>query len=155
VTLSAVAVAAAFAEATDEVFIVMLEITHPNLDAPIRVANNTEDVPFGGETFQRFPFELKLPNDDEQAPRAQLTIANVDRVVGNTVLKLTPAPEVRIIVVLASQPDITELDIAGFVLANVEVDAMTVTADLISKVYDTEPWPFHRATKDRLPGLHR
>lgn len=138
---------------TDEVFLVLLMIDHPQLTVPIRLANNTEDVVSNGETYIGFPFEIRLFNEDDQTPRAQIRVQNVDRRIGEVIRSLRTSPSVAVSVVLASDPDTIELDWIQAELRDVEGDAISISAVISGQDYTTEPWPFRRATSDLLPGL--
>ena len=64
----------------DDVALVLLEISHPDLGATVRVVNNTEDVTSGGNVYAATAFDLTLPDDrDGQPPAAQLSIVNIGR----------------------------------------------------------------------------
>jgi len=72
-TLSNAALASMNAQATGEVWLVLLTLSHPTLATPIRLVNNNEDVVSRGSTFLAFPFEVELPGEDpDQPPKAML-----------------------------------------------------------------------------------
>jgi len=146
-------ISAANASETTEVFIVLLKIDHYDLSVPIRLANNTEDVISNGFTYIGFPFEAILFNEDEQTPRAQIRVQNVDRRIGQVIRSLTNAPTLSVSVVLASDPDVIELDWLNTELVNIDGNVIDVTGDIVGPDYTTEPWPSRRATANYLPGL--
>uniref|UniRef100_UPI003BA98BB0 DUF1833 family protein n=1 Tax=Stappia sp. TaxID=1870903 RepID=UPI003BA98BB0 len=150
---SNVLISAANAAQTDEVFLVLLEIDHPQLTEPVRLVSNTEDVVSNGDTYVGFPFEISLFNEDDQTPRAQIRVQNVDRRIGEVVRSLRSVASVAVSVVLASDPDTIELDWIQAELRDVEGDAISVSATIAGQDYTTEPWPVTRATSDILPGL--
>ena len=60
--------------------LILLTINHPDLDTPIRVVNDTEDITSNGNLYLAFPFNCILPDDYEnRLPRARLSISNVGR----------------------------------------------------------------------------
>jgi hypothetical protein len=64
----------------EETPLILLEINHPELVAPIRVVNDTENITSNGEEFIAFPFSVILPDDYEnKLPRARIAISNVGR----------------------------------------------------------------------------
>jgi hypothetical protein len=138
---------------TEEVFLVLLVIDHPQLTVPVRLVNNTEDIVSNGETYIGFPFDIRLFNEDDQTPRAQIRVQNVDRRIGEVVRSLRSSASISVSVVLASDPDVIELDWIQAELRDVEGDAIAVTGRISGQDYTTEPWPFRRATSDLLPGL--
>ena len=132
--LSSNALASAFAQQTDEVWLVFVDITHPSLvDEPIRLVANEEDVTRNGQNYIAFPFEIVLSVDDgERLPGAQLRVANADRTIMKSVRETINkgSPEVTVAVALASSPNVTEYGPMTLSLTNVSYDAFFVTGDL-------------------------
>lgn len=64
----------------DGVVLHALEITHPDVPAPVRVVNDAVDRVLDGETYTALRFGIRLAGDTEgQAPRAELVVDNVGR----------------------------------------------------------------------------
>lgn len=99
--------------ANTELLLMFAEITHPTLDAPIRIV--TEDINgisyqnglainykwdggYGGPLllFQACPFAPTLLSDDDNPPRAQIHVANANRKIGLAVMALTVSPLIRL-----------------------------------------------------------
>lgn len=60
--------------------LILLQIDHPDLDSPIRVVNDTQDITSNGDTYIAFPFRCTLPDDFEgKLPKATLSIDNVGK----------------------------------------------------------------------------
>lgn len=132
----------AFAQDTDEVWLVLVTIDHDDLIEPIRVVNNTEDVLSGGDTYIAFPFDVTLPDAREDAPpRARLIIDNVSREIGEAIRTITSAPGVTLEVVRAADPDTIEISWPFFKLRNVKWDAGKVSGDLSLEDFTSEPYP--------------
>lgn len=68
--------------AGDTVISVLLEITIPATDT-IRICNNNENIVFGGESYQPFPFQLsELTNSSSgEVPEWQVQIDNTSRAI--------------------------------------------------------------------------
>lgn len=154
-TLSSTARRALFAQETGEVFLLLLTISHPSLAQPIRVVNNSEDVTSGGWVYQRFPFELALPPETEDAPpTVQLRIANADRQIVQAVRSLSGAAmTVDLSVVLASSPDTVEAGPYRFTLRDVSYNAAIVEGTLRFEDVLNEPFPADSFTPARFPGM--
>src|SRR5262245_51376559 len=153
-----------------ELVVILLEISHPSLAVPIRVANDTVHYLYNGNTYIGFPFEIDLLGDDEQIPRGQLKIQNVDRQIGEAILELTTPPSLTITIVagsdfgetsaadhyqavpLVDEPGI-EYQATHLMFGNIQVDAMAVVGEIKSFEVSSEPWPAIRTTAERLPGL--
>jgi len=65
---------------TTGVWVLLLDITLPDTSV-IRLARNTEDVVFGGNTYTAFPFEIDAnkSNAQGQIPSVALRVSNVTR----------------------------------------------------------------------------
>lgn len=152
-SLSTRAIASANAQTTDEVWLVLLTISHSTLATPIRVVNNNEDVVSRGNTYQWFPFDIELPGEDVDSPsRARLRIDNVDRTIVNTIRSITTPPTVTLEVILASAPDVVEVSFTGLSLREVDYDAQSVSGELVFESIFTEPVTL-TMTPARFPGL--
>lgn len=94
-------------------FLVLLEISHPDLIIPIRVVNNTVNFTSQGNEFIAIPFEITLPDSkDQQVPKARLTVDNIGRELTQwlEVSQGGKGAKCRIMQVLASDPDTIEFD---------------------------------------------
>jgi len=155
------------APASADVPLIFLTIGHPNLSDDIRVVGDVRDFVRDGKLYQHAPFEIELLTDDERPPRGKLSIQNVDRQIGEAVRLIGTAPTAKIELLSSVDFDLTqdprvalgtpviEYEAAYLRLRNIAVDALQVTADIMSFDYSQEPWPAIRATKSRLPGLFR
>lgn len=62
--------------------LILIQIDHADLAAPIRVVNDREDFTHLGNTYQRFAFKFSFPTDPENGlPEAKLEMDNVGREV--------------------------------------------------------------------------
>src|SRR4051812_29570696 len=60
--------------------VTLLEITHAQLLAPVRVINDTDDLVSNGNNFVACGFDVALPDDQAgQMPRASIAIDNVGK----------------------------------------------------------------------------
>ena len=119
-TISPAATRAGHADATDKVWLVLLEITATGLSTPIRVVNDNVDVVHQGWTFIGYPFEVELPPESQDRPMiARIRIDNTERLIVDEVRTIAEPPSVTLRVVLADQPDVIEVEYAGMRLRNV------------------------------------
>lgn len=152
-TLSNAALASMNAQASSDVWLVLLTLSHATLATPIRLANNNEDVVSRGNTFIAFPFEVELPGEDpDQPPKAMLRIDNVDRRVVQTIRSIVAPPTVTLEVILASAPDNVEVSFTNMTLRNAQYDASTVSGELTFDAIYTEPVSL-TMTPNRFPGM--
>lgn len=154
--LSTVAKAAIFAQQTGEVFLVLLDLEHPNFSSTIRVCNNDLAIVSRGYTYVPFPFEISLPDETEDSPpRVSLKIDNVDRRVVTEIRSVVSGSPVtvRLFVVVASSPDTVEAGPFEFSLRDVQYDATKVEGTLLFEDVLNESFPSESFTPARFPGL--
>ena len=145
-----------YAPRTGEIPLLFLELDHSEIIDPIRVVNDIKDYVYLTNTYIGCPFNFNLMSDDEtRQPRAQISIQNVDRTICNTILAsnqfdLTADPRTEI-----SSPSVIEYEADFLTIKNISVSVAAITGTIESFDFTREPWPFVRATKERLPGLFR
>lgn len=166
-TVSLAMLQAMFAPETDDYPILLLTITHDDLQEPIRVSSDPtqrveetdEKVVYGTvsrqEQYVFFPFEMALPDDqEERAPRTRLIIDNVDREIVKAVRTAQGgAPRVQIEIVMASDPDTVEAELPDFDLRDVRYNVLTVEGDITLDSLAAEPFPAGSFDPARFPGL--
>ena len=144
-----------FAESTGEVWLPLLTLSHPALPDDIRVVYNTEPVTSRGEIFLDFPFDVRLPSQQDDAPsRARITIDNVSREIGQAIRQITTPLDVLIEIIRAADPDTVEKQWPNFTMRNVRWDAGQVSGDLVLEDFTEEPYPAGRFTPASFPGLY-
>lgn len=150
-TLARIAVCGA---ETQDAFIILLTLAHPDLSAPIRVCSDAVDMNSRGAVFTAFPFALTLPDDDDsQQPRARLSIDNVDRQIVAAVRAISSSPSVLIEIVRAQTPDTVEAAFADFRLTDVTYDSHRVEGNLTIEDFTAEPYPAACFTPALFSGL--
>lgn len=62
-------------------WLILLDIVLPNVT--LYLVNNTEDIVFGGQTYNAFPFQYERPKESSKGdiPNIQVSVSNVTRVV--------------------------------------------------------------------------
>ncbi len=152
-TLSATALTSMFAQQTDEVWLILLTITHASLAQPIRVVNNKANITSNGNLFVALAFEIEPPGEDPEAPlSSRLRIDNVDRVIVDSLRGISSAPEATIQIILASTPNTIEAEFEGMTVRDVKYDAGAITAELRFEQIMTEPITIS-ITPTHFPGL--
>lgn len=155
---------AANAQETGEVIIALVTVTHPSLDAPIRLSSDptqilsVDDLTYGtvsrGDTYLFLPLKVTLPEESDDAePGIQLVIDNVSREVVPVVRSITSPAQVTVELVLASDPDNVEVIWPDFDIVTVDYNASDVTIDLKINALTTEPYPSGRYRPGAFGGL--
>lgn len=135
--------------------VILLEITHPDLSAPIRVAQDNADIVCQGNVFAAFAFEIDLPDDqDKQTPRARLAMDNVGRELTQWIEASNggEGAQVRVMQVMRSDPDVVEWE-ATLDLSNVEMDVRRVTGELGFEDLLNKPGVLLRYDPQTAPGI--
>ena len=146
--------AAIYAPETDEVFIILLTLHHAGMEVPLRVCSGGQETTSRGETFVAYPFALTLPEDEDgRAPRARLSIDNVDRQIVVAVRGLTSSPQVLIEIIRAAAPDVVEATFEDFRFTNIAYDSWVVTGDLTVEDFTAEPYPAASFSPSLFPGI--
>ena len=144
----------AFQEQTDEVYLVLMTLSHADLLETIHVVNNTEPIVSSGVQYLACPFGLKLPSStDDGPPAAQVRIDNVSQDVIKSLRLVSDGIAVRMSVIAASNPDQVEADYPGFMLNRVKADVQVVTGSLGLDDLRLEPFPAHSFTPGLFSGL--
>jgi hypothetical protein len=162
-TLSVDGRKAVFAQQTDEVFVLLMTITAPTLTDPIRISTDpTVLLPLAGvrgtvsngEEYIYLPVSISLPvQDDTGIARAKVSIDNVGRDIVAAVRSAGATLSVDMQIVLASAPDVIEMEIVDFRLERVKYDALTITGELSVEYFDLEPYSKGEFTPSKWAGI--
>lgn len=118
--------------AAPEVPLYLLEITHGNLNAPIRVVNDTQDITSNGNVYTAIPFNVTMPDDFEnQAPKATLSVTNVGRELMYWLETSNggKGSKVRMMQVMRSMPNVIEWEVT-MDLSNISASSTEVSGQL-------------------------
>lgn len=153
-TISNAVKAALFKQETEEVFLVLLTIDHPELSNPIRLVNNTEDITSNGNLFTAFPFKIVMPlADPNSQPRASIEVDNIDRQIVTAIRTITSSPTVTLQVIMASAPNTIEVEFTDFKLQDTSYNGFTVSGTLSMENYLLEPYPADQFVPSNFPGI--
>lgn len=152
--VSVAAMQGALAQQTDEVYLILLEVDHPNLGAPLRFVNNDANVTSGGNVYTAFPFEVTMPDDKEgKEPQAEIKVDNVSRELIDEVRTLTSPPSMTLSVILLSSPNTIEWGPLDLETQGVTYDAYSITFNLGYSAFIAEPFPYRKFNSVDFPGM--
>lgn len=163
--LSPSALRALFSPDADDNLICLLTFSGGNIPTPIRIADgytqrlseNDTEIIYGvvsnGLEFTFLPFEINLPTEEDSAPRCNITMHDVTRYLLPSIRELQSAPNVKIELVLSSNPDVVEIEMGEFLLANISYNADTINAELTLEGLEMEPFPAGTFTPSYFPGM--
>lgn len=159
------------ADYSGEIEVVLFHISHPDLEAPIRLSTDnavrisvdpevygTISAWRGGSASDPYLWVIAsavLPGEAEDAPaQATLVLENLDNDMVALVRSFTSPATVSIAVVLASSPNRIEAEWTGLQIVSAEITAGEIVLALSRDEIELEPFPSGRMTKHRFPGLH-
>lgn len=155
-----------------EIEAALFRITHPELPAPIRLStDNTErlsDDPiyygtrssWAGANRVTEPYlwiiaSAVLPSDLEDEPAsATIVIENLDSEMVELLRSFTTPAVVDIAGVLASSPDVVEVEYLGLQLMSADIKGAEIHLSLSREEIEGEYFPPGRLTRAHFPGLH-
>lgn len=153
VSFSPTATADANASQSEEVWLVLLTLSHPEINPPIRVVNNIEPITSRGHEFLGFPFDLQLISQGGDAPsEARLSIDNVQLAFVEGIRMISTPPKVVAEIILASDPDFVEFQTPEMTMRGVSYNANEISGTLALEDLTIEPIA-ETILPYRFPGL--
>jgi len=148
------ALEAVMAQHTDEAFILLVEFSHPPTSEIYRAALNTENIVSNGEIYTATYFDVQLPEISNKSPQGtQITIDNVDLRLIGLLRSITTPLQVTIRLVLASQPDVIEMEFTDLLLREVDWDESKITGRLVSDDPLNQAFPAHQYDPRSFQGI--
>jgi hypothetical protein len=152
--VSSLARAAANAQNTSEIFLVLLTLQHSSFPASYHFVNDVVNVTSNGVEYIAWPFDLPFPElGGDSLPTITLTIDNVDQSIWNAIKGINTPIDVQISVVLRSQPDTVEVGPLHLRMRSTEVGLVAITGALNFEDMMNEPYPIESYTPKNAPGL--
>ena len=157
------------AEVSDEIEIVLIQIEHSDLATPVRLSTDptvrlsSDPLMYGthsdwlGAADGPFLFILasaEMPSDQEDAPAAaRIILENVDGRIAGVLREMPGRAVVHLGVVLASSPDVVEVEYLNLQLLSSSGDVAQISLSIGRRPVEEEAFPSGRFTKARFPGL--
>lgn len=146
---------AALESSSNVAWLALLTITDAS-GHTLRVVNNSVAVVSRGNTFEPYPFDVTLPQDDsEQLPSVSLVISNLDAAIIEYVRESIEPPGIAIELVTSQYPDQVEVSLTFLRLGSVTYDAMTVSGQLAVDNFLTQKFPAEAYDPVAFPALFR
>lgn len=113
---------------SEEALLWLMVIESDELDAPLYLVNNNEEIFSNGQKYDPFPFEVALPPDDGGTPQSLvLKTNNIAPELMDIIRKPTEPPKVRLDLVSTRDIDTVEKSIGFLTVGAVTYDAIDVT----------------------------
>lgn len=150
--------------------VVLMEFTHADLSAPVRLSTDaTErltDVPrtYGTRSTWRganpatqpflfAPVELELPGDmADTAPEARLVLSSVGVSLVTALRSFTTRATCHMALVMSNAPNVVDVSFPAFVVIGASLTGSQIEITLVSDPVELEAFPSPRMTQQRLPG---
>lgn len=133
----------------------LLTLFHPQLET-VHFARNSVAVTSRSTVFTAAPFDVAFATDNDELPIMEITVLNVDREIGRSLLRVTAPPiEANVEGVLMSNPDEVIRRAARFELHDVTFNQHIVSGTLTHRRITNEPYPNIRIIPNRFPGYFR
>ena len=139
---------------SDDTFIVLITITHP-LIATRRYAGWPTQITSNGETYDPAGFALELPTDqDGRVKSTRLRFVNVSGELTPVLRSITDSPNLGIQLVLASDPDVVEIDYGNtYILRKTDITPTLAVGSFSQDALDNRQFGF-RFTPEKAPSIH-
>lgn len=153
-TMTPEALASLYNSRTDLAWLILVTIDHADLDAPLRLVNNTEDIVSNLNTYVHFPFEMSLPTEfDDRPPSVSFRIDAVDQRIVQALRQLNSAPTVTLDIINTDDLDEVVMGPVEFELREARYDLMVIEGQLAFEPVLEEAYPGTRMTPSLFPGI--
>lgn len=142
---------------SDVVFLALLTFTIPDRPdiPPLRVVNNTVNIVSRGLTFQAYPFNLTMPDDQpDKIPTVSIEISNIDRALMIWLRGFPVAPQLMVEVITNVNYDVVERSIGYLKLEYIDYDALSIKGTLSLDNGLARRFPGDDYDPVQFPGLY-
>lgn len=153
-TLSPQLLAQLYGQQSSDPFLTIITVSHTSFGTR-RYVNNTEDLISNGETFVAFPFRITLPADDGETQRsAQIEFDNVSLELLDEIRSVTSPMDLKVEMVLASDPDSIQITLENLKLRNINYDRQKIRATISMDDFLNSEVTSERYEPHNFPGLY-
>lgn len=143
-----------FSQNSDDPFLMLVTISHPDWIDTYYFVNNGEQIISRGTTYQAFPMTIVLPTDDGETARGvKIDFDNVSLELVDIMRSVTSPMEVKIEMILASLPDVVQMELTELQIQNISYNSKKVSATLIVDSFLNTELSSERYTPSSYPGL--
>lgn len=146
------AVEALMAQNTAQAFILLVTFSHGS--DVFHACLNTEPITSRGVEYTPTYFNFQLPEVSEAAPSScQIIVDNVDQRMVDLLRRITTPIQVKIEMVLGSQPDVVEMTLEDLVMRNVTWDSQHINGKLEIEDMLNSKFPAYLYEPRTFPGI--
>ena len=138
---------------SEDPFLMLVTLSHSSFGV-IYLVNNTVEIVSNGNTFVPFPMRVTLPVDDGETLReVQIEFDNVSLELIDELRTVTDPIDVKIEMVLASNPDYVEIELDELRIRGINYNKQTVQAKLFMDDFLNTELNSERYTPANFPGI--
>lgn len=147
------AIREALAQHSDEVFLLLVTLTHASFGT-VRLVNNPVDITSRGHVYVAYDVDVPRPSDQAESLAAlQLTMSNISRDLIGPLRGIGSPVECTIELVTASAPDTVQEGPFTFDIDQASYTAEAISARLVYEPVTREPFPAGSFTPQGFPAL--
>jgi hypothetical protein len=143
-----------FANESYDPFLQLITLSHDSFTSPIYLVDNSEEIVSNGNTFLPFPMQIILPQDDSDSDKqVKISFDNVSRFLIEELRSISTPINLKLEMVLASNPDIIEVKLEELQLRNIQVTLKSVEGTLVLDDFLRTELSSEKYGPSNFPGL--
>lgn len=143
-----------YSQESSDPFLMLVELSHPAFLTTQRLVNNNVDIVSRGNTYVAFPMKIRLPSDDGETSReVAIDFDNVGRDLIDEIRSITTPIQVKIEMILASNPDQVQISLEELKVRNISYDKSKISAKLSLDNFLNIAMTGEKYTPQNYPGL--
>jgi hypothetical protein len=153
--LSPELVAQLFAQESDDPFLTLVTLSHDSFADDVRLVNNSVPIISRDKEFIPFPMRIRFPVDDGETAREfsiEFDNVSLDLIAG--LRTVTDEIHVKIEMILASMPNVVQIEVDELKIATVGYNKSTVQAKIILDNFLNTEMTSERYSPSNFPGLY-
>lgn len=133
---------------------VLIKIYHEDMDAPLYLTDNNEDLIYKGITYKHAYFKINLPEvTKDSMGNASIEIGCVDQQLIRIIRTLTTPPNIKFVATYLEDGVYSELAGYDMILSNVKWNEKSMSADLTLDLVLNYEFPSGSFTAFNCPGV--
>ena len=151
--LSTKLLAELYKQESPDPLLMLVTLSHASFPT-LYLVNNVVSIISRGNTYQPFPMKIKPSGDDgETARTAQITFDNVSLELIDELRTITDPMDAKLEAVLATDPDIVEVDLGDMKVSNIVYNKSTIRATLVFDDFLNTELTSENYTSSLYPGI--
>lgn len=133
---------------------VLIKIHHEEMDEPIYLTDNNEDLEYQGITYKKAYFKIQLPEvTKDSMGNASIEMGCVDQQLIKVIRSLKTPPNIKFVATYLENGEYSSLAGYDMILSNVNWNATKLTADLALDLVLNHEFPSGTFNPFNCPGV--